>query len=293
MPSPLSASGSAGLPACFLTVDLEEWSDARLAGAAADTDVAALEPAAERLLAAFEAAGARATFFTLGRVARRYPDLVRRIARRHEIASHGETHTDLRQLDARRFAEEIRVSRGRLEALAGRAVVGYRAPNWSLGAVASWALPILEQEGMRYDSSLLPGGGLLFLPGSPRTPRQPHRLPDSSLWEFPPTVARVAGRSAPVAGGAFLRMRPGPVLLRILSAAAGRGETPHLHLHPWEVVPPPAGTGPSPLRRLMLFAGAGTVAGKLQTILTHYRGTAVEDRWRQIEPAGRSDRSAA
>lgn len=200
---------------------------------------------------------------------------MRRIARRHQIASHGDVHTDLRRLDARRLAEDLRRSRSTLQDLTGQPVDGYRAPNFSLGGCLRWAPPVLEEEGFRFDSSLIPGRGLLFLPGCPKAPRRPHLLAGSRIWEFPPTVVRLPGLSVPAAGGAFLRTLPMAWVMRVLERAVGRGETPHVHLHPWEVVPPPA--GPGRLRSVLLFAGAGGVSSKLCAILRRFRGGAIED----------------
>lgn len=276
-------------PLCLLSVDLEEWTYARLAG----VDVAArgaggrdLDDSVDRLLELLDEAGARATFFTLGRVARRHPALVRRIALRHELASHGNDHTDLRDLDARRLARDLRRSRAVLQDLTGQPVEGYRAPNFSLGACLPWALPVLRDEGLRFDSSLLPGRGFLFLPGGHDVPRRPHLLDAGGLWEFPPTVVRLPGLSLPAAGGAFLRTLPQAWVIRVLERAVRRSETPHVHLHPWDVAPPM--TGPGRLRSAILFGGSGSVRAKLHAILERYRGTAIEDLRRAL-PARRPD----
>lgn len=272
-------------PRCLLSVDLEEWSDAQLAGIPAearDRLPRSLEEAVDRLLALLEHRGARATFFVLGRVARRYPSLVRQIAESHEIATHGDSHEDLPRLDPERLAREIRGSRALLEEQSGRKVVGYRSPNWSMGGCVEWALPVLEEEGIQYDSSLLPGRGFAFLPGSGRIPAHPFRL-GPRLWEFPPTVLQGPGFSIP-AGGAFLRALPEFAVLAILRHLGDEGGIPHLYLHPWEFdAPGVADVGP--LRRAALFAGCRRVPLKVSRILARYRGTAIEEAFGELTRA--------
>jgi polysaccharide deacetylase family protein (PEP-CTERM system associated) len=273
-------------PPCFLTVDLEDWTDARLSGRRPAGPFDA--EGTGRLLDLFAAHGARATFFVLGTVAARAPDLVRRIARDHEVASHGATHADLRTLDPGRLADDLRDARRRLEDLSGRAVLGYRAPNWSLGAVLSWAPRVLEAAGLIYDSSLIPGRGLLFLPGV-RAPREPHILAGTTLWEFPPTAIDLGPVSFPAAGGAFLRLLPEAMAAGAIARARRRGETPHLYVHPWEFGAAPSSVAsasassffaaPGALRRGALFGGASRLRARLERLLKEFRGTAIGDRF--------------
>ncbi len=272
-------------PRCLVSVDLEEWSDARLAGVpreARDRLPRTLEGSVERLLALLEHRRARATFFVLGRVARRYPALVRMIAERHEIASHGDSHEDLPRLGPDGFARELEASVAILEDLAGRKVLGFRAPNWSMGSCMEWGLPVLEARGIAYDSSLLPGRGFLFLRGRPGSLHGPHKL--GALWEFPPTVVTGPGFSIPAAGGAFLRTLPSFAVARILRRAAASGEIPHIYLHPWEF-DPPALPGVGRARRALLFAGARSLPVKLSRILAEHRAIAIEDLWREMSGA--------
>jgi polysaccharide deacetylase family protein (PEP-CTERM system associated) len=258
-------------------VDVEDWRDARLAGAAAaDEPAPGLERPLALLLDLFAARAARATFFVLGRLARHHPELIRRLGRDHEVATHGQTHTDLRRLDPARLRVEIRDSRRRLEDVTGRPVGGYRAPNWSLGAALPWGAEVIAAEGLAYDSSLIPGRGLWFLPGA-RVPRAPHRLAGTAVWEFPPTVVDIGFASAPAAGGAFLRLLPAAAILAILDAARASGERPHLHVHPWEIGPATPVAGAAGRRQRLLRAGAGRVAAKLAAILGRYEATAIGD----------------
>lgn len=290
-------------PPFLMSVDLEEWSDARLAGVApgaGDRLPRVLEAATDALLAMLASASARATFFTLGRVARRYPALVRRVALAHEIATHGETHTDLRRLGPEGLRLEIHASRALLQDLTGQPVIGFRAPNWSLAPCLDWALPVLEAEGIRYDSSLLPGGGLLFLAGRPGLPPGPAPLAGSSrLWEFPPTILRLPGMSFPAAGGAFLRMLPASFTMSVLERTRGRGDWPHVHLHPWEmdgIAGARSARGTLGFwRSTLLFAGARSTRAKLTRILERFQGEAIVDLFARLtapEEAGLFGRRA-
>lgn len=269
-------------PRCLVTVDLEEWSDAGLAGVPLESRPGlpqALERPVEALLEIFDAASARATFFVLGRVARRYPALVRRIAARHEVASHGDSHVSLSELGSDGLRREVTASMRAVEDAAGVRVYGFRAPNFSLGGCVAWAAPVLAECGIGFDSSLIPGEGVLFLRGAGRVPATPFPLTaDGSVWEFPPTVARAPGASAPIAGGAFLRALPTAVALHALRAAGRRGEEPSLHIHPWEIPPIPY-TGISGWRRAALFAGARSIPAKLSRILSEFRGRPVGEAW--------------
>ncbi len=269
---------------CLLSVDLEAWYHARLAGvrpADYESRDSLLDGQVGTLLDLLDRMGARATFFTLGSVARRHPELVRRIADRHEVACHGETHADLRDLDREALRRELRSSRARLQDLSGQPVIGFRAPNWSMAGNETWAFPVLVEEGFRYDSSLVPGSGLLFIPGDRDMPHAPHPRPDHpGLWEFPPTVMRLPALSFP-AGGAFLRLLPTIVIRRILERARGSGAVPHLHLHPWELER--AAPRDLPLwRRVVLFGGAAASTTKLSRLLERCRGVAIEDVWRSL-----------
>jgi polysaccharide deacetylase family protein (PEP-CTERM system associated) len=268
----------------LLSIDLEAWYHARLAGVRpADFDAldSRLDSQVGDLLELLDRLEARASCFALGAVARRHPELIRCIAQRHEVACHGETHTDLRLLEPKGLQQELRSSRARLQDLSGQPVIGFRAPNWSMAGCEEWALPVLLEEGFRYDSSLVPGRGLLFVPGDRGVPHEPHTRPGyPDLWEFPPTVLDLPALSFP-AGGAFMRLLPVGIVHRILERARAHGIIPHLHLHPWELERS-APRDLSLLRRNLLFAGAASLAGKLTRLLEHCRAVAIEDVWRSL-----------
>ena len=193
----------------------------------------------ECALAIFEEAGVRGTFFILGCVAERHPDLVRRIAAGgHEVASHGWSHTPLTALSREACADELKRSKGLLEDLAGSPVLGFRAPSFSVTRETLWALDALLDAGYRYDSSVFPVRHPDY--GIPGSREEIHRLESPSgreIVEFPMTVARWMGRAVPVSGGGYFRLLPYGVTRWGLRQVNARGRPAVFYLHPWELDP--------------------------------------------------------
>ena len=132
---------------------------------------------------------AQATFFVLGFVAERYPDLIREIQKAgHEIATHGYSHRRVYTMSPDSFGRDLKRAVSTISMITGTPVKGYRAPEWSIRDDSLWALDILRQEGFEYDSSMVP----LPIIGNPDYPNAPYRrkLSQGHLWEFPPLVAR-------------------------------------------------------------------------------------------------------
>jgi polysaccharide deacetylase family protein (PEP-CTERM system associated) len=188
-----------------------------------------------RLLDLLEAHGASGTFFILGWLAEREPAMVKDIARAgHEVASHGWNHRVTTSLSSNDFRAEARRTKDLLENLTGTAVVGYRAPSFSIVPGYEWALDVLLEEGYRYDSSLVP---VRVHPsyGYPCDP-DPHtmRLPSGTLVEVPPATLRVLGTNLPAGGGAYFRFFPYALLKAALEGAEARGASGTFYIHPWE-----------------------------------------------------------
>lgn len=152
----------------------------------------------------------RGTFFVVGTVARDEPDLVREIAARgHELALHGWRHVPLTELDPVSLRAEAAEGKARLEALGGAAVVGYRAPTFSLVPATSWATDVLAELGFTYSSSLMAARNPLF--GWPGAPAEPFSWP-SGLAEFPVPLLSIGPLHVPYLGGTYLRLLPLPVI---------------------------------------------------------------------------------
>lgn len=198
------------------------------------------------ILDIFEETGTTATFFTLGWVAERLPELVSEIASRgHEVASHGYGHELLYEIGPERFREDIRSAKKLLEDAAGVPVSGYRAPSFS---ITEWALPILREEGYRYDSSYFPAAGhdryaalpdeLFPRPGHGRAGSESflQELP-GGITELSIPVLELFGRRLPWGGGGYFRLYPPRLFQRGFAAAARRNGGAVFYLHPWEVDP--------------------------------------------------------
>src|SRR5262245_17779047 len=163
----------------------------------------------ERLVDLFDQMGIRATFFVLGWVAERFPDLVRRIAARgHELGSHSHWHRLVYDLTPEAFRADLRRSRDAIEAAAGVRVTAFRAPRYSITKQSLWALDVLVEEAFSCDSSVFPVRHDRY--GIPDAPRHPHEIvrPCGPLWEVPTATVPWAGLNVPIAGGGYFRHFP-------------------------------------------------------------------------------------
>ncbi|GFO66564.1 polysaccharide deacetylase [Geomonas limicola] len=196
-----------------------------------------------RLLDLLDERQVHATFFVLGWVAERLPQLVRDIqCRGHEIACHGFGHQLIFRIGPAAFREDIRRAKAVLEGITGVEVRGYRAPTYSITADSLWAFDLLIEEGFRYDSSVFPIHHDTY--GIPDAPRFPHTVtrPAGSIEEFPlstlPVGLGTLHYRLPIAGGGYLRLLPAPLVRWGLSRINQlEGKPAVLYLHPWEIDP--------------------------------------------------------
>lgn len=191
----------------------------------------------DRILALFDRHDVKATFFTLGWVAERYPEMVRRIVDQgHEIASHGMSHIRVTQQDRAAFCDDVSRTKAMLEDISGQPVVGYRAASYSIGAENLWALEVLRETGHRYSSSIYPIKHDLY--GMPEAPRFAFRPFDDEFFEFPVTTVRVGAKNLPCGGGGWFRLVPYAGMrwaMRRVNRADG--ESAIFYFHPWEIDP--------------------------------------------------------
>jgi polysaccharide deacetylase family protein (PEP-CTERM system associated) len=191
-----------------------------------------------RLLELLATAKTRATFFILGWVAERYPDLVKAIASQdHEIASHGYRHKLLTSMTPEQFREDIRRAKGILEDVTGWPVLGFRAPSFTVMKSTLWALPILVEEGFAYDASIFPIRHDRY--GMPEADPYYHLRSTSSgmIWEIPPSTVQFGSLRAPIGGGGYFRLVPYRVLRPLLKQVEGDGHPLVMYFHPWEIDP--------------------------------------------------------
>jgi polysaccharide deacetylase family protein (PEP-CTERM system associated) len=192
----------------------------------------------ERILFLFDSYRIRATFFVLGWVAERYPQVVRNIVNAgHELASHGYAHVRVTQQQRHEFREDIRYTKRLLEDISGGGVRGYRAASYSIGSGNLWALDELREAGYEYSSSIYPIRHDLY--GMPEAPRFAFRpRGDDGLLEVPVTTVQVFQYRLPAGGGGYFRLWP-----YALSRWAIRRVNEHegqpciFYFHPWEIDP--------------------------------------------------------
>jgi len=192
----------------------------------------------DRILALFERTGVRATFFTLGWIAERYPNVVKRIvAGGHELASHGYGHLRASDQTRAEFDNDIRSSKALLEDIGGQAVLGYRAPSFSIGRDNLWALDALLEAGYRYSSSIYPVVHDHYgMPEAPRFAFYPNGT--DGLLEVPITTVQMMGRKLPAGGGGYFRLLPYALSRWMMAKVNGDDRQPALfYFHPWEIDP--------------------------------------------------------
>ena len=259
-----------GPPISGMSVDVEEWFQVgAFEGVIAREEWPQLPSRVEanchEILDIFAAQGIRATFFTLGWVAKRHPALIRRIAEAgHEIASHGWAHARVFTLDAEGFAADLARAKAALEDASGTAVTGYRAPSFSIDPRTPWAHAVLADAGYAYSSSVAPIAHDHY--GWRQAPRFAFRpLADSSLIEIPVTTVEVAGRRLAAGGGGFFRVLPYSFshwALRRVTQAEQRPAV--VYFHPWEIDPGQPRMADAPLRsRLRHYTNLEGMAAKL------------------------------
>ncbi|MCB2066263.1 MAG: DUF3473 domain-containing protein [Erythrobacter sp.] len=261
-----------------LSVDVEDWFQVGAFEDVIERDQwGALDDRVDRnvhrILDLFDAAGAYATFFTLGWVAERHGALLREIADRgHEIASHGWDHQRVFRMDKASFAQDIDRARKVLEDASGQAVKGYRAPSFSIDARTPWAFDVLAEQGYSYSSSVAPVAHDHY--GWREAPRFAFRpLKDSPLLELPVTTAMFRGKRLAAGGGGFFRVLPYAFsrwAIRQVNRREGRPAV--FYFHPWEIDPGQPRVAGAPLKsRLRHYTNLERMAGKLEQLVREFR----------------------
>jgi polysaccharide deacetylase family protein (PEP-CTERM system associated) len=190
----------------------------------------------DRILTLLDERQAKATFFTLGWIAERYPAMVKRIVSNgHELASHGWAHQRVSDQKPQEFLDDIVRSKALLEDISGQKILGYRAPSFSIGSNTLWALDLLEEAGYRYSSSIYPIQHDHYgMPNAPRFAFYPKN--NGGLLELPVTTVRLFKRNIPAGGGGYFRLWPYTFshwLIQRINHLEKHSAI--FYFHPWEI----------------------------------------------------------
>ena len=274
--TPTSASSRADALVNAMTIDVEDYFQVSafapfIRRSEWDVRECRVERNVECILAMLARHDTRATFFTLGWVAERYPQLVRRIVDGgHELASHGYGHQRASELSRDAFARDIVSAKKVLEDIAGVPVQGYRAPSFSIGEANLWAFDSLAEAGYRYSSSIYPIRHDHY--GMPDAPRFAHRV-GSGLLEVPVTTLRMLNRNLPSSGGGYFRLLPYALsrwMLRRVNASDGQSAI--FYFHPWEIdAGQPRVAGIDAKTRFRHYVNIPRMQARLEQLLSDFR----------------------
>jgi polysaccharide deacetylase family protein (PEP-CTERM system associated) len=260
-----------------LSVDVEDWFQVGafeevIERGSWDSLVDRVERNVEEILALFDEAQVKATFFTLGWVAQRHAKLIRRIAEQgHEIASHGWDHARVHTLDRAGFGSDIRKARAVIEDAGGVPVIGYRAPSFSIDHRTPWAYMELVEQGYAYSSSVAPVAHDHY--GWREAPRFTFKpLPWANLIEIPVTTAEFAGRRLAAGGGGFFRVLPYAFSRWAIRQVNRRERRPAVfYFHPWEIDPGQPRVAGAPLKsKLRHYTNLHGMAPKLRQLVHEF-----------------------
>jgi polysaccharide deacetylase family protein (PEP-CTERM system associated) len=257
-----------------LSVDVEDWFqvgafETVISRDSWETRERRVEHNTDAVLALFDEAGVKATFFTLGWVAARHPALVRRIAEAgHELASHGWDHKRVFTMSEAEFRDDLVRARGEIEQASGTRVSGYRAPSFSVDQRTPWAHPVLAEQGYAYSSSVAPIRHDHYgWPDSPRFAWRP--VAGAELIELPVTTFELAGRRFAAGGGGFFRLLPYALSSWAIGRVNAEEQRPAIfYFHPWEVDADQPRVPDAPLKsRLRHYTNLSVMRPKLLKLL--------------------------
>jgi len=259
----------------LLSIDLEDWFcvsnfDAFIPREAWDACELRVVESTRRLLELFDRRGVKATFFVLGWIAERVPDLIREVADAgHEIACHGYAHHRLALLDPASFDADLTRALAILRPLSSAPVCGYRAPSFSLTEATTWAIPVLRRHGITWDSSIFPFGGHPEY-GIADAPLEPYWL-DEGLLELPMTCIEVGGRRLPCTGGGYFRLYPYALSRQLVARCNAAGRPVIFYAHPWEFDPDQPRMPLPPVKRFRHYNNLGSTLRRLDRLLGDFQ----------------------
>ena len=264
-----------------LTIDVEDYFQVsafaeHVQRSTWETQPCRVEANIERILALLSTANVRATFFTLGWIADRYPALVRQITDcGHELASHGYDHLRASEQGYGAFLADIRLAKAVLEDVSGSSIKGYRAPSFSIGRRNTWAFDCIADAGYRYSSSVYPIRHDHY--GMPDAPRFAHEA-RSGLLEIPVATVRLLSSNWPAGGGGYFRLLPYCLSRWSIRRVNAVDRQPAMfYFHPWELDPDqPRIKGPGAKARFRHYLNLRQMAPRLSRLLSDFRWDRVD-----------------
>lgn len=221
----------------------------------------------------------KATFFTLGWVAERYPDLIKRIVSEgHELACHGYEHIRVTEQTPEQFRDDVAKAKKILEELSGKEIKGYRAASYSIGASNLWALNVLQEEGFKYSSSIYPVKHDLYgMPNAPRFIYKP--IKNQDFKEIPITTVRLGDKNFPCGGGGFFRFYPYALSKWAFNRVNNQENEPGIfYFHPWEIDPEqPRQNGLSLKTRTRHYLNLHRMENRIKRLLTDFKWDTMEN----------------
>lgn len=277
-------------PVNAMTIDVEDYfqvsaMEPYVDRAAWDQVTPRVENNTHRILDMLAEHETRATFFTLGWVAERFPALLRRmVAEGHEVASHGWSHVRVINQQPDEFRDDVTRTKALLEDVTGQRVRGYRAASYSIGRDNLWALDVLDETGHDYSSSIFPIHHDLY--GMPEAPRFPFHPEGLSLLEIPVTTVMIGERKLPFSGGGWFRLLPyGAFRWALKRVNRDDGQSAVFYFHPWEIDPDqPRQKGISAKTRFRHYLNLGRTEARLHRLLDEFSWGRMDEIFLGAEP---------
>ena len=267
-----------------MTVDVEDYFqvsafESYIAKKQWDTLPHRVERNTHKILDLLEERSIKATFFTLGWIAERYPDLIKRIVKDgHELACHGYEHIRVTEQTPEQFRNDVSKTKKLLEEMSGKEVKGYRAASYSIGAKNLWALNVLQEEGFKYSSSIYPVKHDLYgMPDAPRFAYEP--IENQNFKEIPITTVRFGDKNLPCGGGGFFRFYPYALSKWAFNRVNNQeNESGIFYFHPWEIDPEqPRQHGLSFKTRTRHYLNLNRMENRIKRLLTDFNWDTMEN----------------
>ena len=230
-----------------------------------------------RLLDLFAKTGVKSTFFVLGWVAERYPELIKEIHQQgHEVASHGYAHRRASEQTRDEFFADVKRSKDHLEDLLGIEIEGYRAPSFSIGYNNEWAFEVLVELGFKYSSSTYPVKHDLY--GTPDWPRFAYKRPENII-EIPIPTLKMMGKQVPIGGGGYFRLYPYKMTQKLVAKYLRQEKQPYsFYFHPWEIDAEQPRLKDAPLKsRFRHYVNLSRTEAKLERLLNDFNWSTMKD----------------